>query len=140
MAIDTLILGPVVFTDFSPPSLMPFGGQQAMVVHKLPGGSRVIDTLGPDDMDIRWHGRLWGDDAYSMALTLNALRRAGLPLPLIFGGQFYMVLISEFTCEIERLPLDCLYEITCVVTNINTFSALSSAALAAADLAAAALL
>jgi hypothetical protein len=28
---------------------MPLGGHQAMAVHKLPGGSRVIDTLGRDD-------------------------------------------------------------------------------------------
>jgi hypothetical protein len=45
---DTLILGGIAFDSFSTPSRMGAGGKQAMVVHKLPGGARVIDTLGLD--------------------------------------------------------------------------------------------
>jgi hypothetical protein len=56
MSTDTLTLGGIVFDDFSTPHHMPLGGQQAMVVHRLPGGSRVIDTLGPDDDDYSWDG------------------------------------------------------------------------------------
>ncbi len=140
MAQDVLILGPVAFTDFSTPSHMPFGGEQAMVVHKLPGGSRVIDTLGPDDMDISWHGRFWANDAYQTALLLDAMRRAGQVLPLSFAGQAYLCVIREFEAQIERLPQDILYRI-CVVTVTNATGAVSGAiggaALAAADLAAA---
>jgi hypothetical protein len=45
---SVLTLGGIVFDDFSTPSAMGAGGKQAMVIHKLPGGSRVIDTLGLD--------------------------------------------------------------------------------------------
>ncbi len=140
---DVLLLGPVAFVDYSTPSHVPFGGEQALVVHKLPGGSRVIDTLGPNDMDISWHGRFFGSDAYATALLLDSLRRAGQPLPLSFAGQAYTVVIQEFTADIERLPVDVLYRINCVtVTNAlgQISSAIGGAALAAADLAAAALL
>lgn len=140
---DVLILGPVIFNDFSTPDKMPFGGEQAMVVHKLPGGSRVIDTLGPDDMDISWHGRFWGNDAYQTALLLDTLRRAGQVLPLTFAGQAYTCVISEFHADIERLPVDILYKITVVtVTNVigQVAGAIGGAALAAADLTAASLL
>ena len=37
---DVLTLGGISFTGYSPPDKMGAGGKQAMVVHKLPGGSR----------------------------------------------------------------------------------------------------
>ncbi len=140
---DILLLGPVAFTDYSAPQHMPFGGEQAMVVHKLPGGSRVIDVLGPNDMDLCWHGRFWGDGAYSTALLLDTMRRAGQVLPLSFAGQSYLCIIREFTAEIERLPVSVLYRIE-VVTTSNVLGqvagSIGGTALAAADLAAAALI
>ena len=54
-----------------------------MVVHRLPGGTRVIDALEPSDNDISWNGRLYGSGTMSMALTLDGMRRAGTQLPLI---------------------------------------------------------
>ena len=59
---DTLTLGGISFDGFSTPSHMGAGGKQAMVIHKLPGGSRVIDTLGPDDENISWSGEFFGND------------------------------------------------------------------------------
>ncbi|MGJ0505680.1 MAG: hypothetical protein ACR652_00815 [Methylocystis sp.] len=140
MALDTLILGGFAFDSFSTPEHIPFGGDHAMVVHKLPGGQRVIDTLGPDDMDIAWHGRLWGDNALGTANALDALRRSGVQLPLAYAGRAYTVVIATFEAEIERLPMNVLYHIRCVVAQNASVSALGGAALAAADLAAAAAL
>ncbi len=114
---DVLILGPITFTNFSTPERMPFGGRQAMAVHKLLGGSRVIDTFGPDDMDIHWEGQFFGSDAYPTCLALDALRAAGNPLPLSFGGQGYSVVIGEFHADIRRLPLWIEYHISCVVAS-----------------------
>jgi hypothetical protein len=94
---------------------MPFGGRQAMAIHKLPGGQRVIDTLGPDESDFSWSGEFFGDDAYGRALILNGMRRSGQPVPLIFGGQFYLVVISEFTPKLVRFPVYVRYSITVVV-------------------------
>lgn len=144
MATDVLMLGGIIFDDFSTPEHIPFGGRQAMAVHKLPGGSRVIDTLGPDDMDISWHGRFWGDNAMGVALQLDAMRAAGTPMPLSFGGQAWLVVISEFNARIERFPQDVLYHVTCVIASAPSQGFLGAnfgiGALISADLAAAAAL
>ncbi len=115
MPTDTLILGPYVFTDFAPPEKMPGGGKHKMHVHKLPGGSRVIDMLGPDDNDVSWHGVIWAQDAYEQALRLDGMRAAGLPMPLMWGGQFLLVVIAEFRFEVRKMPQCVNYHITCVV-------------------------
>lgn len=141
MATDHLVLGPFEFTDFSPPSKMPGGGKHAMHVHKLPGGSRVIDMLGPDDADISWSGTFWMNDAYGQALQLDGMRSAGLPLPLMWGGQFYLVVIADFKYEVQRMPQCVHYHISCVVasnpmTGVGGFVA-SIGSLVGADLGAA---
>jgi len=43
-----------------------FGGAQMMAIHKLIGGQRVIDTLGPDDENISWTGRFVGAGTVSL--------------------------------------------------------------------------
>lgn len=45
MANDVLVLGNLTFDEWSTPERIGFGGKQALQVHKLPGGSRVVDTL-----------------------------------------------------------------------------------------------
>jgi hypothetical protein len=143
MATDFLMLGPIVFDQFSTPDRMGFGGEHTMAVHRLPGGRRVIDTLGPDDDDLVWHGRFFGANAYPTALAIDAFRRQGTVLPLAFAGQAYQVLIREFEAEIERLPQAVAYRIRCVIASggVGGVSAnVGAAQLAAADLAAAAAL
>ena len=115
MPIDVLTLGGIVFDDFSTPELMMSGGQQAMVVHKLPGGSRVIDTLGPDEANILWRGQFYGNNAYQTALTLDALRASGQVQPLTWGGQFRQVIIDTFIYEVRRMPVWVEYHISCTV-------------------------
>jgi hypothetical protein len=139
---DVLILGPITFTNFSTPERMPFGGRQAMAVHKLLGGSRVINTFGPDDADIHWDGQFFGSDAYPKCLALDALRAAGNPLPLSFAGQGYSVVIGDFHADIRRLPLWIDYHISCVIAGNGAQGGLGAViggadALVAADLAAA---
>jgi hypothetical protein len=116
MPLDVLLLGPIAFTDYSPPERMPFGGRQQMAVHKLIGGQSVIDTLGPDDEDIQWSGRFFGAGALSTCLALDSLRAAGQVLPLSYAGMGYTVVIQDFRADIRRLPLWVEYEIRCVVS------------------------
>jgi hypothetical protein len=115
MPADVLTLGGITFDDFSTPQKMMGGGRQAMVVHKLPGGARVIDTLGPDEADIRWSGQFFGDNAYTTALALDAMRAEGQVLQLTWGGQFRSVIINNFIYEVKRLPVYVLYHISCTV-------------------------
>ncbi len=102
MALDVLILGPFEFADFAVPNELPFGGAQKMTVHKMPGGGRVIDCMGPDDQDIAWSGRFFTPDALAMAQTLNALRTAGKPLPYSNGVESRTVVISEFRATVHK--------------------------------------
>ena len=95
---------------------MGFGGRQAMAVHKLIGGRRVIDMLGPDDGNIHWGGQFYGDGAHQSCLAIDALRAQGSTLPLSFGGQSFTVVISEFHFDIRRYPIWVEYQITCVVS------------------------
>jgi hypothetical protein len=115
---DVLSLGGISFNDFdySPPEAMPAGGKQAMKVHKLPGGSRVIDTLGPDEDDIAWSGFFFGNDAYDNCVALDAMRAAGNVVALLFAGQYRDVIVNHFVYRIRRLPAWCEYEISCTVS------------------------
>lgn len=115
MANEPLILAGIVFDSYSTPRRMPFGGNQAMVVHKLPGGSRVIDTLGPDEAEISWEGEFFGDDAYATSVALDGLRAAGRLVPLIFAGQTRQVIIARFEPRIRRMPVWVEYSVTCTV-------------------------
>ena len=128
MATDLLILGGLIFDDWSTPERMPFGGKQAMAVHKLPGGARVIDTLGPDERDITWTGTFWGSGAYESALALNGLRQSGQVVPLSFAGQSYRVLVAEALVDIRRLPQYATYTVNCIVATNPMAGNLSSQA------------
>jgi len=79
----SLILGGFTFIDYAIPEEVPQGGEHHLVVHKLIGGNRVIDAMGPDDADISWSGRFQGPTATPKANALDPLRRAGAQLPLV---------------------------------------------------------
>jgi hypothetical protein len=112
---DTLTLGGIAFDGFSTPDAMGAGGKQHLVVHKLPGGNRVIDTLGPDEDNIAWSGKFYGNGAFANALALDGMRAAGQVVELTFGGQFRSVIIDHFEYKIRRLPVWVEYSISCIV-------------------------
>jgi hypothetical protein len=103
------------------------GGNQAMVVHKLPGGSRVIDTLGPDEADVVWRGQFYGNNAYSTALALDAMRAAGQVVSLTWGGQFRSVIVSNFIYRVRRMPVWVEYSIVCTVYQNPSLGVLGAA-------------
>jgi hypothetical protein len=111
-----LSLGGFTFTDYAIPEQVPQGGDHHLVIHKLIGGNRVVDAMGPDDADITWSGRFQGPAATAQALVLDQLRKAGAQLPLIIDSQFYTVAIKKFEWDYQR-PYQILYRITCVVVS-----------------------
>lgn len=125
MPTDVLTLGGISFDDYSTPETMMGGGNQAMVVHKLPGGARVIDTLGPDEADICWRGFFFGDNAYSNALTIDSIRAAGQVVSLSWGGQFRSVIVSQFIYRVRRMPTWVFYEVVCTVVQNPSLGILS---------------
>ena len=109
-----LLLGPIVFQDFEIPAGINFGGRQRLALHRLPGGSRVIDALGRDDAQISFSGIFTGSDATLRARSLDELRVAGIALPLTWDVLFYTVLIAEFRADYRNgwwIP----YRIVCTV-------------------------
>jgi hypothetical protein len=123
-----VILGDFVFSGFEVPAQISFSLSQAMTVHKLVGGERKIDLMGPDDGDISWSGTFInstgvnlisagldrGDyDPQRRSLLLEQMAAAGRPLPLQWGNFYYTVFIRNvsFDTRYEHVP----YRISCIV-------------------------
>lgn len=136
----TLTLGGVVFTGFEIPETINFGGEQKLTVHKLPGGRRVIDAMGPDDADVRWSGRMRGSSSEQRAMLLDFMRRRGQKVLLAYSLHRYQVVIRSFEANFQN-PYEVPYTIACTVERDETQAvasvAFGFAAALASDLAAA---
>ena len=108
-------LGSMVFTGFEVPARINFGGSQQLVVHKFPGGARVIDSLGDDPARPEWKGCFTGPLAAARARQANAMRLAAQPVPLSFGPFTAQVVIKRFAASYERNGYWIPYSITCEV-------------------------
>ena len=111
---DTVHLGPFEFRGMELPADMPFGGEQRMSVHKMPGGKRVIDVMGDDPTDINWSGMFFSVDALARAQQVDAIRIAGKPVMLRWRNFMYAVLVKSFVVQ-DRQPGYCTYSISCTV-------------------------
>jgi hypothetical protein len=107
-------LGGFVFDGFEVPEVITWGGRQSLAVHKLIGGLRQIDAMGPDDADVGWSGIFLGPDASSRADQVDLMRKAGDELELVFADRYYLVVIAEFAAD-TRLISHVPYRITCTV-------------------------
>ena len=98
-----LVLGDVEFTDFEiPEKITGLGGKQMLAKHKLLGGARVLDAMGPDEGDPSWSGTFRGSQAEVRAFALDEIRKAGQPVDLSFGQTFLSVIVEEFEYSFER--------------------------------------
>jgi hypothetical protein len=107
MADLIVLLGDFIFQENEIPASINFGGSQALGVHQLIGGARVVDSMGNVDSDITWSGLFFnnittGLSAIDRAKELNILRTLGLELPFIFYDLIYLVKIKEFLPVFER--------------------------------------
>src|ERR1700728_620354 len=100
MATDLLVLGSLTFDSWATPQHMPFGGRQELAVHQLPGGARVVDTLGPSEHDIVFSAQMYRNDAIGVAEQLDAMRLSGAQVPLSFAGRYYSVIVAETKMDI----------------------------------------
>jgi len=116
-----VVLGPVVFNDIEVPQELPWGGSQQLIIHKLPGGARVVDAVGRDDLDLAWTGYLEGPEAIGRALQLDQLRVSGLPYPLTWDSLNFTVIVREFIAH-QRHANWIPYSIKCVVLVDNSAS------------------
>jgi hypothetical protein len=111
---QTIILGDFVFDGWEIPEKISWGGAQRVNVHKMIGGERVIDSMGPDNADISWSGIFLSPDASLRADQLDQMRKDGELLELVFAGRYYSVVISSFTAD-QRMLSYVPYNITLAV-------------------------
>ncbi len=114
MPIPHLLLGPILFQDFELPGSITWGGAQSLTVHRLPGGTRVIDAMGRDDAEITWSGIFSGPDAGLRARALDLMRADGALWPLTWDSFFYSVVIARFDAD-QRRPNWIPYRLSCTV-------------------------
>jgi len=112
----SLVLGGITFQNFEIPEHINFGGSQHAVVHKLIGGNRVVDAMGPDPDDVSWSGRFRGPGAMERAQAIDAMRAAGGQVTLSYMSTFLVVLITDFKADPERV-YEIPYKITCTVVS-----------------------
>ncbi|WP_158746082.1 hypothetical protein [Acidisphaera sp. L21] len=122
----SLTLGPVAFAGFELPSSITLGGHQRLAIHRLPGGLRIIDALGPDPADIAFSGIFTGPDAADRARLLDTLRVAGAALPLSWDAFFYTVIIETLEAD-YRSPWWIPYRLSCTVLRDEAAALVTSA-------------
>lgn len=115
----TVKLGSFTFKHMEVPEHINYGGEQAIVVHKLVGGLRVVDAMGRDDAPIEWSGRFTRHDAVKRARTLDAMRVAGKPMTLTWGEKNVLVMIRSFKAS-YKFKRDIDYTIVLEVIKDNT--------------------
>lgn len=97
----TLTLGGFKFEGFEVPEKIPLGGSQSLVIHKLPGGDKIIQSMGRDDDPIQWNGLFLGGKALDRARELDTMRVQGRPVLLAFLGLKYNIIIKSFKFVVE---------------------------------------
>lgn len=115
----TVTLGDFEFQDFEVPENILFGLAQKQVVHKLIGGKRQIDSLGPDPDDITFTGWLTDGDALSRGLYLKNLCSQGAVLALTWSEMAYTVTIQAARFDF-RLAWRIQYTLTMTVVSDDT--------------------
>ena len=94
-----LTIGSLVLQGYEVPSRITIGGSQAVTIHKLPGGGRIIDAMGADDGTISWRGLFVGPDAARRARMLDTMRMQGTSQTLSFGDYTFDVIVVH--CEYD---------------------------------------
>lgn len=115
-------LGGVELTGIQAPEKIVFGGIQQTKEHKLIGGARVIDVLGPDEADIKFSGIFLGPLAINSAQQLDALRQSGVQTTLSWSGFSRQVIVKSFSGSAERGGYLYSYQVSCVVIPTITLS------------------
>jgi hypothetical protein len=125
MPATTLIVAGYRFAGFGVPETINGGGAHKLVVHKLPGGTRIIDAMGADDDAISFHGRFRGAGAMNDALLMDAIRRAGKAVSLQYWTLSYTGVVSRFKWDFQRffeVPYELEFTVISAAQTANTNS------------------
>ncbi len=112
-AVGPVVLGSFGFESFEVPATITLPVQQAIAIHKLIGGERVLDAMGPDYGDIAWTGTMLGGFAEGRAQMLKALVDAGQAAVLTWGTWAFTVMPHIVTLKEAYQRVD--YALKCTV-------------------------
>jgi hypothetical protein len=93
-------LGTLTFTGVEVPSLLRVGSEQALIVHKLIGGDRVIQSMGNDPASLSLTGMFTGPTAFQRAQKVAQLRDTGKQLRFGVAGLSVLVYIKAFAYDL----------------------------------------
>ncbi len=125
-----MILGTIRFRDFEVPSRANFGGRQNLNTHRLGGGQRVVDVMGPESTNIMFSGVFSGPDATRRAQSVDLLRTLGKVVPLSWDRFYFDVIVGNFLAHYQNsiwIP----FQVTCIVVGAD--ASLRQALLAPSD-------
>ncbi len=97
-----LVIGALTLQGYEVPSRITIGGAQAVTIHKLPGGGRIIDAMGADDGSIAWRGLFVGPGAAQRARSLDIMRIQGTPQTLSFGDYTFNVIVVHCDYDYQQ--------------------------------------
>ncbi|HQT79642.1 MAG TPA: hypothetical protein PLD10_21580 [Rhodopila sp.] len=106
-------LGWVGLRDFEVPASIRFGGNQRVAVHKLYGGSRIVECLGADVSEIRFEGIFTGFDAAARFRAVDDMRLSGQAVWLTWGAFRYIVIVQDLEAD-YRNPWWIQFQVTCI--------------------------
>jgi hypothetical protein len=109
-----VMIGGVALTGFEVPETMPWGTEQQLVDHKMPGGGRIVDAMGPLEALYRWKGAFTGPTASYRAHQMDTMAAAGAAVPLVWGEDSRLVVIRSFHCQTTRGGWWLPYDIECI--------------------------
>ena len=132
-------LGSLTLSGVEVPDVLRIGGEQTLVVHKLPGGDRFIQAMGNDPDRLTLAGRFIGPTAQSRAQQVEAMRRNGTAQTFAAAGISVLVLIMAFSYDYQQkgawLPYTLVLEILPQVATSSSLSSSSLSSLVGSDLA-----
>lgn len=92
-----VVLGPLELTGLEVPDAYDRSGSMQPVVHRLIGGGRIVQLLGPDPGRRRLQGYFTGPNATERAQLLEALRDSGARVSLAIGVWQEFVVVTTVT-------------------------------------------
>jgi hypothetical protein len=105
MSVATKItLGSVTF-DVAPRKKLKYTSPRSIARYDIPGGEPDYQDMGKDETILSWEGVLDGDQAYTHALQIEALKNAGQAVQLVvpdFPELSRMVRVRSFPFDIIR--------------------------------------
>ncbi|WP_438384086.1 hypothetical protein ABHV46_07170 [Asaia sp. BMEF1] len=104
-------LGSLVLSGPEVPDELIIGGRQILIIHRLLGGGRVIDSVGNDPARLILTGRFIGPMATSRARRLEAMREAAQVLAFSVADLSARVWIAEFSWSYRARGTICPYRL-----------------------------